>query len=177
MSTERTTAPTTPLAATTSEDGVTPTCSCPSRRQSLAMAGLAVAGTAGLTACGAEGAAEQALESAASRASSAVSSAASSAATAAADAIASAEIPVGGGKVFEALKVVVTQPTAGEFKAFSSTCTHQACTVSGVSNGVITCPCHGSQFDIATGAVKQGPATQPLPAKSVSVGADGITVS
>jgi len=160
MSTERTTDATTPPAsAAVTEDTATPSCACPSRRQSLAVAGLAVAGTAGLTACGAEGAAEQAVESAASAASSAVSSAASSAASAAADAIAAAEIPVGGGRVFEALKVVVTQPTAGDFKAFSATCTHQACTVSGVENGVITCPCHGSQFDMATGAVRQGPAT------------------
>ena len=92
-------------------------------------------------------------------------------------AIAAAEIPVGGGKVFEALKVVVTQPTAGDFKAFSATCTHQACTVAEVEDGVITCPCHGSQFDMATGAVKRGRPRSRLQAKSVSVGADGITVT
>ena len=80
-------------------------------------------------------------------------------------------------KVFEDVKVVVTQPTRGDFKAFSAICTHQGCTVNGVSDGVITCPCHGSTFDIATGEVKQGPATKPLPPKTVSVGADGITVT
>ena len=104
-------------------------------------------------------------------------SAASGAASAASDAIAAADIPVGGGKVFDKLKVVVTQPTAGDFKAFSAVCTHQGCTVNGVSNGVITCPCHGSTFDVATGAVVQGPATQALPTKSVTVGADGIKVT
>jgi Rieske Fe-S protein len=132
------------------------------------VAGVAVAGAAGLSACG---------SSAGEAVSSAASSAASGAASAAGNAIAAADIPVGGGKVFDALKVVVTQPTAGDFKAFSAVCTHQGCTVNGVADGVITCPCHGSTFDIATGAVKQGPATQPLPAKSVSVGADGINVT
>lgn len=154
--------------ATDAHEGAAPGCACWSRRQSLAVAGLAVAGTAGLAACG---------STAGDSVASAAGSVASGAASAAGRAIAKADIPVGGGTVFEALKVVVTQPTAGDYKAFSAVCTHQGCTVSGVSNGVITCPCHGSQFDIATGAVRQGPATQPLPAKSVSVGADGINVT
>jgi len=137
-------------------------CACWSRRQSLTAAGVAVVGGVGLAACGSADA---------------TGGAASSAAGAAGEAIKAADIPVGGGRVFDALKVVVTQPTAGDFKAFSAVCTHQGCTVSGVKEGVITCPCHGSAFDMATGAVKQGPATSPLPAKTVSVGADGITVS
>ena len=100
------------------------------------------------------------------------SAAASGDGSAASGAIATADIPVGGGKVFDALKVVVTQPTAGDFKAFSAVCTHQGCTVNGVADGVITCPCHGSTFDIATGDGEAGPATTaPLPAKSVTVGA------
>ena len=87
------------------------------------------------------------------------------------------EIPVGGGKVFDALKVVITQPTAGDYKAFSAICTHQGCTVKDVSSDGIKCPCHGSTFDIATGAVTKGPATKALPTKSVTVGSDGITVT
>lgn len=168
MSTEHTPDPTaSPRAGTAhSPDAVpeTPACGCWSRRESLLVAGVAVAGSAGLTACGADG-----VES--------VAGAASSVASAAAGAIQAAEIPVGGGKVFENIKVVVTQPTSGEFKAFSAVCTHQGCTVDSVSNGVIKCPCHGSEYDIATGAVRKGPSTKPLPAKSVTVGTDGITVS
>jgi Rieske Fe-S protein len=155
-----------PVSATSPVEGQhAGACSCVSRRESLLVAGVAVAGTAGLTACDAEGAGD------------AAASAVGSAASAAAGAIAAAEIPVGGGKVFEALKVVVTQPTSGDFKAFSAVCTHQACTVAEVADGVITCPCHGSQFDITTGEPRKGPATKPLPAKSVTVGADGLSVS
>jgi Rieske Fe-S protein len=141
------------------------TCACWSRRDTIraaGVAGVAVVGAAGLAGCGSAQDAGQAVRSAASAAS---------------DAIKAADVPVGGGRVFDALKVVVTQPTQGEYKAFSAVCTHQGCTVAGVEGGRIVCPCHGSQFDISTGAVLQGPATQPLPEKKVTVGADGITVS
>lgn len=88
-----------------------------------------------------------------------------------------ADIPEGGGKVFEDKEIVVTQPTAGEFKAFSSVCTHSGCTVGDISNGTITCPCHGSQFDAADGSVKKGPASKPLGAASITVEGDSITLA
>jgi Rieske Fe-S protein len=86
-------------------------------------------------------------------------------------------IPVGGGTVFADKDVVVTQPTAGDFKAFSATCTHQGCKVKSVADGVIVCPCHGSKFAIADGAVTAGPAKSPLPEKSVSVEGDSIVLA
>jgi Rieske Fe-S protein len=81
---------------------------------------------------------------------------------------ATSAIPVGGGTVFADKKVVVTQPEAGTFKAFSSTCTHQGCTVNKVAGGTINCPCHGSKFAIADGSVVQGPAQRPLEARQVT---------
>jgi Rieske Fe-S protein len=82
---------------------------------------------------------------------------------------ATSQIPVGGGMIFANEKVVVTQPSAGNFKAFSSTCTHAGCQVSQVSDGTIDCPCHGSKYSIKDGSVQAGPAPQALPAANVTV--------
>ncbi|MFD9795329.1 Rieske (2Fe-2S) protein [Streptomyces sp. NPDC059070] len=79
------------------------------------------------------------------------------------------EIPVGGGTVFADRKVVVTQPEAGTFKAFSAICTHQGCTVKDVSGGTINCPCHGSKYRVADASVAAGPAPRPLPAERITV--------
>lgn len=87
------------------------------------------------------------------------------------------DIPVGGGKIIDAEKVVVTQPAKGTFKCFSAICTHAGCTVSSVSNGVISCPCHGSRFSAADGSVKGGPAPAPLAAKKVTVQGDSIQLA
>ncbi|MFJ9012389.1 Rieske (2Fe-2S) protein [Streptomyces canus] len=87
------------------------------------------------------------------------------------------DIPEGGGKIFKDSGVVVTQPTAGEFKAFSSKCTHQGCAVTGITNGVITCPCHKSEFSVTDGSVKKGPATQPLPEEKITVSGESISLA
>jgi Rieske Fe-S protein len=85
-------------------------------------------------------------------------------------------VPVGGGTVFPEASVVITQPTAGSFHAFSAICTHQGCTVSEVSKGTINCPCHGSQFKIIDGSVADGPATRPLAAKQLSTAGGQLRV-
>ncbi len=87
------------------------------------------------------------------------------------------EIPVGGGKVFSAEKVVVTQPTAGEFKAFSAVCTHMQCLVDQVASGTIDCPCHGSEFSVKNGSMVSGPAPSPLPAQAIKVAGGKITLA
>jgi Rieske Fe-S protein len=92
-----------------------------------------------------------------------------------------ADVPVGAGKVFAAQKVVVTQPTAGEFKAFSAVCTHQGCPMRDVTS-TINCSCHGSQYSITDGSVKKAapgltPQTQkPLDPKTVTVDGDNIVL-
>jgi Rieske Fe-S protein len=93
------------------------------------------------------------------------------------DSIKTSDIPVGGGKIFDTQNIVVTQPTAGQFKAFSATCTHQGCQVSSVQGGAIKCPCHGSEYSIVDGSVKVGPAPRPLPVKQATVNGDQITVT
>jgi Rieske Fe-S protein len=86
------------------------------------------------------------------------------------------DIPINGGKVYADHGVVVTQPTSGEFKAFSSTCPHKGCALASVEDGVINCKCHGSRFALADGSVQGGPAKMPLEAKSIKVDGDTITM-
>ncbi|MCP2341197.1 Rieske (2Fe-2S) protein [Actinomadura rupiterrae] len=88
-----------------------------------------------------------------------------------------ADIPVGGGKVFADQKVVVTQPTKGVFKAFTAVCTHMGCTVGSVSGGLIHCPCHGSEYHIADGTVAHPPAPRPLAEKKINVSGGKITLA
>ncbi|MGW4233301.1 Rieske (2Fe-2S) protein [Streptomyces sp. NPDC004980] len=85
-----------------------------------------------------------------------------------------ADVPVGGGTIFKDRKVVVTQPEAGDFKAFSAVCTHAGCIVSSVGDGTINCACHGSRFSITDAAVEAGPAPRPLPVERITVEGDSI---
>ncbi|HEX2130927.1 MAG TPA: Rieske (2Fe-2S) protein [Actinophytocola sp.] len=87
------------------------------------------------------------------------------------------DVPVGGGVVFSDRQLVVTQPSAGQFKGFSALCTHQGCVVTAVRNGTIDCDCHGSKFAVADGSVTAGPAPQPLAEQQVSVDVDGRLVT
>ena len=101
--------------------------------------------------------------------------AASSAGTSASAVLAStADIPVGGGKVLTDKKIVITQPQAGSFHAFTAICTHQGCIVSTVSGGTINCPCHGSKYSSVNGSVVNGPA--PLPLAAVSIKVQGTSI-
>ncbi|MGQ0576182.1 MAG: Rieske (2Fe-2S) protein [Pseudonocardia sp.] len=91
--------------------------------------------------------------------------------------VGTADVPVGGGVILAAQSVVVTQPTAGTFKAFDTTCTHQGCTVNEVTGGNINCPCHGSSFSVVDGSVTGGPAPSPLAEKAVKVEGNAVTLA
>jgi Rieske Fe-S protein len=143
-----------------------------SRRTVLGASMAGAAGAAGLlSACG--GGSDARGESSAS----ASPSEASSSAAAGGALVKTSEVPVNGGVVLKDKKIVVTQPTDGDFKAFTAVCTHMACLVGSVKDGVISCPCHGSQYSAADGSVKQGPAPKALAAVPVKVEGDEVVES
>jgi Rieske Fe-S protein len=89
--------------------------------------------------------------------------------------VAVSDVVVGGGVILDDEKLVVTQPTAGEFRAFSAVCTHAGCTVSDVADNVIGCnSCHFSTFSATDGSVLSGPAPAPLPEVEVVVDGDQV---
>jgi 3-phenylpropionate/trans-cinnamate dioxygenase ferredoxin subunit len=67
---------------------------------------------------------------------------------------------------------------AGTFHAFGDVCTHAHCSLAEgeLEGSTVTCPCHGSQFDVTTGAVQHPPATEPVPSYPVSVDGDDVKV-
>jgi cytochrome b6-f complex iron-sulfur subunit len=86
------------------------------------------------------------------------------------------EVPVGSAvaaKDAAGKPVLVAQPAAGKVVAFSAICTHQGCTVAAAGTK-FQCPCHGSTYDAATGAVLKGPAAKPLTAVPVHVAGENV---
>ena len=144
--TELDTAPATPTGAPAG----------PTRRQVLVTGSAVVAAVAVTAACGSSGS--------------------SSAPGAGGNTVSTGDVPVGGGVVLEGKQVVVTQPTAGTFKAFSAVCTHEGCLVASVANGTITCPCHMGQFSATDGSVQGGPPPAPLAEARFSLSGTTITI-
>ena len=152
-----------------------------SRRRALSGAATAGLGLPLLAACGDDGGggstAGDPTSSEATRKSDKPTQTGSSASEPPGDGIPTADVPVGGGIVLSDEQVVITQPTAGEFHAFTAVCTHAQCLVTAVSDGTINCPCHGSQYAIEDGSVVGGPAPAPLAEVDFTVDGDQITLA
>ena len=135
---------------------------CPSRRSLLrslaALPGLVLAPGV-LVACGAD-------EPGAAPSSESASSAG----------VPASDVPVGQARVVDSdgQRIVVAQPTEGEFVAFSAKCTHEGTPVAAGEGLVLTCPNHGSQFDATDGSATRGPATTALASVDVTVDGDRL---
>jgi 3-phenylpropionate/trans-cinnamate dioxygenase ferredoxin subunit len=78
-------------------------------------------------------------------------------------------------RVFDLAGTKVNVANAGgHLYAFDDTCTHTGCSLArGHLNATtVTCACHGSQFDVTSGAVLRGPAARPVRSRAVRV--DGM---
>ncbi len=150
--------------------------STPAFTRRRALAGVTTAGLAlpVLAACGDESSDSTASDTAPEADSSTPS--APSEPGGAAGVVAVADVPVGGGVIIADSEVVVTQPTDGDVKVFSSICTHAGCPVDKVTD-TISCPCHASTFDLTTGDVLGGPAPSALPAVDFSVEGGQVVLS
>jgi Rieske Fe-S protein len=90
-----------------------------------------------------------------------------------------AEVPVNSGKIFKfgSKPGLLVRTQAGDFKAFSASCTHRDCIVQYDPNSKqITCACHNGAYDL-TGKNISGPPPRPLEEFVVKVSGDDITVT
>ena len=82
-------------------------------------------------------------------------------------------------RAFDVAGTKVAVATAdGQLYAFDDTCTHRGCSLAtGKLDGTtVTCHCHGSQFDVTSGAVLRGPATQPVRSRSVQIAGEDLLI-
>ena len=89
------------------------------------------------------------------------------------------DIAAGQMRVFDIAGIKVNiASVGGQLHAFDDTCTHRACSLAkGKLDGTtVTCPCHGSQFDVTTGEVLRGPAQQAVRSRLVKMEDEGLLV-
>ena len=86
-------------------------------------------------------------------------------------------VPEGEMRVFDVdgSKVNVAH-AAGGLYAFDDTCTHMGCSLANgeLDGTTVTCACHGSQFDVTSGAVLRGPAQRPVRSWAVEIRGDEL---
>lgn len=88
------------------------------------------------------------------------------------------EVPVGTAKQVEVGegRVIIAQPSEGEFVAYSATCTHQGGIVQVVEDLHLRCPLHGAEFDATDGANTRDPAPRPLDVVPISESDGQLTI-
>jgi|SRR4030081_1141690 nitrite reductase/ring-hydroxylating ferredoxin subunit len=89
------------------------------------------------------------------------------------------DIAAGDMRVFDVAGIKVNiASVGGQLHAIDDTCTHRACSLAkGKLDGTtVTCPCHGSQFDVTNGEVLRGPAQQPVRSRLVEIEGDSLLV-
>jgi nitrite reductase/ring-hydroxylating ferredoxin subunit len=74
---------------------------------------------------------------------------------------------------------VAVANVGGAWHAFGDTCTHKQCSLSDgdLEDTTVTCPCHGSQFDVTSGEVRNPPATEPVPSYQVEVSGGELKIA
>ena len=146
-------------------------------RRPVLGAGLAIAATTVVAACGSGNDSTPAAGASSSSSSSSSESSGSSGSSGGAQPLAKvADIPVGGAvsaTAADGTKILLTQPTAGQVIGLNAKCTHMGCTVA-PGDKELDCPCHQSVYDL-TGKNVSGPAPSPLAPFPVKV-VDGAVV-
>jgi 3-phenylpropionate/trans-cinnamate dioxygenase ferredoxin subunit len=95
-------------------------------------------------------------------------------------AVRTSEIPVGGITAIDVrgMRVAVAN-VAGTYYAFDDACTHEQCSLAeegDLAGTIVTCTCHGSEFDVRTGRVLAPPATLPVKVYPVRVAGDALEI-
>ena len=74
-------------------------------------------------------------------------------------------------------KVAVAN-VGGQLYAFGDTCTHRGCSLANgdLEGTTVTCACHGSEFDVTSGAVLEGPAEDPVGTWPITIEGDTIVI-
>lgn len=91
------------------------------------------------------------------------------------------DIKVGSAKIVTipktSIKVAITQPKKGVFKAFQPICTHQGAQITGLSGSNLVCRQHGASFSTTTGAATGGPTRKALKSYKVTVSGKSVKVT
>jgi Rieske Fe-S protein len=71
---------------------------------------------------------------------------------------------------------LVARTSASTFTAVDAVCSHEGCTVNGVSGATYVCPCHGSRYN-RNGQVVEGPARASLRQYTTTFANDVLTIA